>query len=314
MHTDEASILILGSSGQVGTALTRQQWPHNVWLETPPHELLDITNEAAVAAVVGSRKWSCVINCAAYTAVDAAESDAENAWRINAVGPALLAAAAARTATPILHLSTDYVFDGMANHAYRPSDPIRPLSVYGQSKAAGEEGIRKANSRHLVLRTSWVMSPFGKNFVKTMLRLAARGESLRVVDDQFGRPTSAGDLAAAIRLIALQLIGGPARLAGTYHFANTGRATWYNLARAIMSGASRRGSPSVPIEPVATADFPTRAHRPVNSELCTADITRDFALEPRPWQVALDEILDALLVPGCEAPFQADGSATGSPV
>jgi len=314
MHTDEASILILGSSGQVGTALTRQQWPHDVWLETPPHELLDITDEAAVAAVIGSRKWSCIINCAAYTAVDAAESDAANAWRINAVGPALLAAAAARAATPILHLSTDYVFDGMANRAYRPLDPVRPLSVYGQSKAAGEEGIRKANSRHLILRTSWVMSPFGKNFVKTMLRLAARGESLRVVDDQFGRPTSAGDLAAAIRSMVLQLIRDPERLVGTYHFANAGRATWYDLALAVMSGARRRGGASVPIEPVPTAAYPTRAHRPANSELCTADIARDFALEPRPWQIALDEMLDALLVPGREAQFQADGGATGSPV
>jgi dTDP-4-dehydrorhamnose reductase len=298
MQTGEISILILGGSGQVGTALTRQQWPSNVRLSAPPRALLDITDEAALASAIGSRKWSCVINCAAYTAVDAAESDPEAAWPINAVGPALLAAATAKAGIPILHLSTDYVFDGMASHAYRPSDPVRPLSVYGRSKAAGEEGVRDANPRHVILRTSWIVSPFGKNFVKTMLHLADRRQSLNVVDDQSGRPTSAIDLAAALRLITFQMISEPQPSIGTYHFANAGCTTWYGLACATMSGAHQRGAPSVPVAAVATAACRTKAHRPLRSELCTADFERDFNLAPRPWQSALDEILDALLLPG----------------
>jgi dTDP-4-dehydrorhamnose reductase len=298
MQTDEISILVLGGSGQVGTALVRQQWPSSVRLSAPSRALLDISDEAALASVMGRRKWSCVINCAAYTAVDTAESDPEAAWLSNAVGPALLANAAAKAGTPILHLSTDYVFDGTASHAYRSSDPVRPLTVYGQSKAAGEVGVRDTNPRHVILRTSWVVSPFGKNFVKTMLHLANRRESLKVVNDQSGRPTSAIDLAAALRLIASQIIYEPQAPIGTYHFANAGRTTWYNLACAIMSGARQRGARSVPVAAIPTAAYPTRAPRPHRSELCTAEFERDFKLAPRPWQSALDEILDALLLPG----------------
>ena len=297
MQGEKAAILIVGGSGQVGTALRHLPWPQRLQIHAPTRQQLDVTDEAAIVAVMASRKWSCVINCAAYTAVDAAENDAESAWRANAVGPAWLAAATGRAGTPVIHLSTDYVFDGEAKSAYRPSDPVQPLGVYGRSKAAGEDAVRQANPRHVILRTSWVVSPFGRNFVKTMLSLATRQESLKVVNDQFGRPTSAADLAAAIQVVALRLIESADPPVGTYHFANAGRTTWYDIAVAIMAGARRRGAPAVPVEAIPTAAYPTPAQRPLNCELCTSTITRDFAVEPRPWPLALDEILDTLMAP-----------------
>jgi len=291
---DQTNVLILGATGQVGTELMRQGWPAWIKVHAPCRGELDLANEGAVDEIVSSRRWGCVINVAAYTAVDNAETDVGSAWRVNALAPALLAAATARSRTPIIHVSTDYVFDGESGRPYQPDDPVRPKSVYGASKAGGEHAVRTANPRHVIVRTSWVFSPHRSNFVKTMLRLAAERDVLRVVDDQHGCPTSAADLASALMTICRRLVDDPTGPCGTYHFANAGETTWCGLAREIMARARQRGIRSVPVEAIATADFVTRAVRPANSVLATDSLMRDYAIRPRPWQQALDEVLDAL--------------------
>jgi dTDP-4-dehydrorhamnose reductase len=241
-----------------------------------------------------TRPWSCIVNASAFTAVDAAESQVAAAWRDNAIGPALLATAAARCNSPVVHVSTDYVFDGSKTEPYDPRDSVRPLNVYGESKAEGERGVRSATHRHVIVRTSWIISPYGKNFAKTMLQRAAQGAALRVVNDQTGCPTSATDLAAALRTISLRLSVDPDAPVGTYHFANAGHATWWELAHHIMDGARQRDMPSVPVAPISTAEYPTAAVRPAHCVLSTASLTRDYGIVPRPWQLALPEILDAM--------------------
>jgi dTDP-4-dehydrorhamnose reductase len=293
-------ILIFGGNGQVGTELMRLDWGSGTTLHAPTRQQADIVDEAAVRAEVGSRKWSCIVNAAAYTAVDAAENDVVTAWRVNALFPAVLAAASAHAGIPLIHVSTDYVFDGSSAVAYRPHDPVGPINVYGASKEAGEQAVRTANPRHVIVRTAWVVSPHRGNFVKTMLRLAGERDGLRVVHDQKGCPTSAADLAAALREIAVRHAADPAAPCGTHHFVNQGVTTWCDFAKAIMAGALARGARAVPVEPIATSDYKTPARRPANSALSTESLTRDFGIVPRPWQHALDDILDALLGQGSD--------------
>jgi dTDP-4-dehydrorhamnose reductase len=290
------NILVLGGSGQLGAALKSLAWPADVALHMPSHAAFDCADPAAVTEFMAARPWSCVLNASGYTAVDAAESQVAAAWRDNAIGPTLLAAAAASHGAPLVHVSTDYVFDGRKAEPYEPRDPVSPLNVYGKSKAEGERGVRSANPRHVIVRTSWIVSPYGKNFARTMLQRAAQGTSLRVVNDQTGCPTSATDLATVLRTIALRLGSEPDAPLGTYHFANAGEATWWELARQIMAGAGQRGMPSVPVAPISTAEYPTAAVRPANCVLSTTDLTRDYGIVPRPWQLALSDILD--LMPG----------------
>ncbi|WP_410825806.1 dTDP-4-dehydrorhamnose reductase [Methylobacterium sp. sgz302003] len=294
-------ILILGGAGQVGTELRDHAWPADVTLHAPARAALDITDEAAVGAAIAERPYAAIINAAAYTAVDKAESEVGAAWRLNALAPAYLAAATARAGLPLVQVSTDYVFDGTGTGAYAPDAPVRPRSVYGASKAAGEMAVRTANPRHAIVRTAWVVSPHRGNFVKTMLRLAGEREKLTVVDDQRGCPTSAADLAAALAAIALRLADDPAAPSGTYHCVNAGATTWCGFARAIMAGAESRGARGVPVEPIPTSAYPTPAVRPANSELSTETLARDFGVTPRPWPAALDDILDRLIGPAHRA-------------
>jgi dTDP-4-dehydrorhamnose reductase len=292
------NILVCGGSGQLGIELRRQPWPAGVDVFAPGREVLDLEDEQSVATIMASRPWTYVINAAAFTAVDQAETEISRAWRLNAWSPALLAHETAKLGIPIVHVSTDYVFDGESRLPYRPLDPVHPLSVYGASKEGGEQAVRTANARHVILRTAWVVSSNRSNFVKTMLRLAEGRDSLRVVDDQVGCPTSASDLAAAIRTVVLHHItGGGMGPYGTYHFVNAGSTSWYDFARAIMAGARRRGARSVPVEPIQTTQYKTAARRPLNSVLSTDTLTRDFAIRPRAWRIALDEILDVLVEP-----------------
>ncbi|MGX7708119.1 dTDP-4-dehydrorhamnose reductase [Methylobacterium sp. Gmos1] len=288
-------ILVLGGGGQVGTELQRGSWGEGVAIHAPARAALDITDEAAVARAVAARPYAAVINTAAYTAVDKAESDVAAAWRLNALSAAYLAAETARAGIPLVHVSTDYVFDGSGTGAYPADAPVNPVSIYGASKAAGEMAVRTGNPRHAVVRTAWVVSPHRANFVKTMLRLGAERDKLTVVDDQRGCPTSAGDLAAALVAIALRFADDPSAPAGTYHCVNAGATTWYDFARAIMAGAAARGARAVPVEPIPSTAFKTPVTRPANSELSTETLTAAFGLAPRPWQAALDEILDQLI-------------------
>lgn len=295
-------ILVLGGSGQVGTSLRSLSWPTNVTLHAPTRPTLDIADGKRVAEIIVSRPWACIVNASGYTAVDTAESDVAAAWRDNALGPALLAAAAAKAMSPLVHISTDFVFDGRKAGPYHPQDPIGPLNVYGASKAGGELAVRTAHHRHVIVRTSWIISPHGRNFARTMLHHAAHRNSLRVVNDQTGCPTSAADLAVALRAISLRLAADRSAPLGTYHFANAGRATWWELAREIMAGARQRGMPAAPVEPISTAEFPTPAVRPAKSVLSTTSLTQDYGIVPRPWQLAVSDMLDAMR-----------GTATGRP-
>ena len=294
-------ILVLGGAGQVGTELQVHAWPAGIAVHAPGRADLDITDADAVAAALAARDYRAVINTAAYTAVDKAESDVVAAWRLNALAPAILAAATAAKDIPLVHVSTDYVFAGTKpDGAYAPDAPIDPQSVYGASKAAGELAVRTANPRHAIVRTAWVVSPHRGNFVKTMLRLAAERDALTVIDDQHGCPTSATDLAAALAAIAQRMAVDPDAPTGTFHCVNAGDTTWHGFAEAIVAGGARRGGRSVPVNGIPTSAYPTPARRPANSRLSTNSLTAAYGFAPRPWQAALDDILDRLIGPVSE--------------
>lgn len=278
-------ILVTGGTGQVGTAL-RQLGPHyDVEIVAPGRDELDLASPSSIEAMVRARDWSAVINCAAYTAVDKAESEQDAAFAVNAVAPEMLALESFARGLRLLHVSTDYVFDGSKDGFYSEDDPVAPLGAYGASKEAGERGVRAANQDHLILRTAWVVSPWGHNFVKTMLRVGTERKQLRVVDDQRGCPTSAIDIAETLLRVVTK--GGPA---GTYHFVNAGEASWCELARFVFD----RGGMDVEVEAITTDQYPTPAKRPANSRLATEKLQRTFGIAPRPWQEAVGEIVDAL--------------------
>jgi dTDP-4-dehydrorhamnose reductase len=288
-------ILITGGQGQLGLELAAATWPEEVKLHAPTREALDLSSPESVRAFFAAGQYAAVINAAAYTAVDRAESEVGAAFAANSLGPALLAEATKATKTPLIQISTDYVFDGSNPDIYRENDPVRPLGVYGASKEAGEQAVRTGNGRSVILRTAWVVSPHRQNFIKTMLRLGSERPLLRVVDDQRGCPTSAADLAAALVTIALRLIRDPSAPTGAYHFVNDGDTTWCGLARHVFETASGLGGPNPSVEAITTAEFPTPARRPANSRLSTALLRKDFGISPRPWQTAVNDIVGKLL-------------------
>lgn len=287
-------ILVTGGAGQVGTELQALAWPEGVTIHALGRTELDLADPASVERVMASRAWAAVISSGAYTAVDKAETEVRDAWLVNAVAPAILSAAARTAGIPIVHVSTDYVFDGSKDGFYLESDPVAPLGTYGASKEGGEQAVRTGNPSHAIVRTAWVVSRHRSNFVKTMLRLGADRDELRVVGDQRGCPTFAGDLAAALQTVALRMIGDPAAPTGTYHFVNAGEASWAEFATAIFAASARHGGRQPKVTTITTADFPTPARRPANSRLSTAKITRDYGVVPRPWQAALDETVACL--------------------
>jgi dTDP-4-dehydrorhamnose reductase len=288
------AVLVTGGSGQVGTSL-RAVAGDRFELVMPPRAELDLSDPASIEASLASRDWAAVVSSGAYTAVDKAESEVVAAWRANAIGPAALAAGTAARGIPIVHLSTDYVFDGSQPGFYAEGDPVAPLGVYGASKEGGEQAVRSANPAHVILRTAWVVSPFGANFIKTMLRVGTQRPELGVVADQFGCPTSALDIAGAVATILDRLLADPAAPKGTYHFVNAGEASWHDLADAVFQRAATQGGPSPKVNAITTADYPTPARRPANSRLATDKLGRDYGITPRSWREAIDEIVDTLL-------------------
>ncbi len=242
---------------------------------------LDITNPDQVSRTLNEVRPDVVINAAAYTDVDACEQNQDLAESVNAAGPANLARACRDLGSRLIHISTDYVFDGRATRPYRPDDPVAPINVYGRTKQHGEQRVRETLPDHLIVRTSWLHAPHGKNFVNTILRLAAQKPELRVVDDQVGCPTYAADLADAL----LTLARSDAR--GTFHFCNAGVCSWYAFAREIL----RQAGLSTPVFPTTTADFPRPAPRPAYSVLDTSTFTQLTGQPPRPWQEALADSL-----------------------
>jgi dTDP-4-dehydrorhamnose reductase len=290
----DRAILLTGGGGQVGTEFQRLA-PEGFEIVAPGRDRLDIADPDSIAAYVASRPWACVINSGAYTAVDKAQTDPVMAWKVNALGPAALAWATAQAGVPLIQLSTDYVFDGSKSGAYVEDDPVGPVSVYGASKEAGEQAVRTGNPRHVIVRTAWVVSPHGGNFIKTMLRLAETRDRLTVVDDQRGCPTSAADIARALAVIATRLADDAKAPAGTYHFVNAGEATWCGFAREIFALAGARGRAVPTVEAIPSSAYPTPARRPANSRLDTAKLTRDFGVEPRAWRTAVSEVVETLL-------------------
>jgi dTDP-4-dehydrorhamnose reductase len=287
-------VLVLGAAGQVGRELCRHSWPDDARLITMDRFGLDITRRETVFAMVGATRPDVVVNAAAYTAVDRAESEPDTAWTANCIGPGNITAACCEFGVPLIHISTDYVFDGTKSGSYREDDPVSPLGVYGASKEAGERAVREALREHVILRTAWVYSAHGNNFVKTMLRLAGERPLLRVVVDQIGSPTSAADIADAIAQIAQRVTDGNAAW-GTYHFAGAGAVTWHGFAEVIFDLASRWRGPPPQVASIMTADYPTAARRPSNSVLDCSRIGVAFGIEPRPWRAALAGVIEELM-------------------
>lgn len=290
-------ILATGGLGQLGIELSRLAWPEGWTLVATDLEDLDLRDTAAIAGKVAERNWSAVISAGAFTAVDKAETEIVAAWAINALAPAAFAQACASADIPLIQISTDYVFDGAKAGRWAEGDAANPLGVYGASKLGGELAVRSAGKRHSIVRTSWVVSAHGANFVKTMLRLGAERERLAVVADQHGAPTGAADLAGAIARIAMRMAIDPHAPSGTFHFSNAGATTWHGFAEAIFAGARARGLSAPSIKPIATADYPTLARRPLNSLLAHDAIEAAYGIVPRPWTAALDDILDELIGP-----------------
>ncbi len=283
-------VLLFGASGQVGTAL-RQQLYGRVELLALDHSQLDLADTGAVTSQILSYKPGLVINAAAYTAVDQAESEPVQAQRINAQAPAVMAEAVAHLGSWLFHYSTDYVFDGQAQRPYTEQDTVAPLSVYGRSKLAGEQAISELGSRYLIFRTSWVYAATGRNFLVTMRRLAGERETLQVVDDQWGSPTTA--LALADLTVALQqrLDAGllTAADSGIYQATCAGKTTWCRFARAIFAES---GLHHVQVEPVPTSAYPTAAHRPAYSVLDNRRLFQSFGLSMPSWREALKTCLE----------------------
>jgi dTDP-4-dehydrorhamnose reductase len=288
-------VLQFGTTGQVGTELVRQASAHpELEITALSRAECDFEDPEKAARLVLQARPDLVIIAAAYTAVDNAERETELCWEVNAETPTAIAGLAGTNGPAIVHFSTDYVFDGAKGSAYVEDDAAAPLGAYGRFKLHGEQMVLRCCPRSLVLRTSWVISAHGRNFVRTMLRLAAEGKPLRVVDDQYGRPTSAADLADFVLSQAAALAGaapGDPRF-GLFHFANAGETTWRRLAEAVVAEAYGPDAP--PVTPITTADYPTPARRPERATLDTGKLERVFGVQPRPWREALAEIVAEL--------------------
>ncbi len=288
-------ILVTGGSGQVGRALLAGAPKAGFRFVAPGRDELDLLHPQSFAYVLGSRPWAAIINAGAYTAVDKAETEVEQAWRINALAPAVLAREAAKAGVPLVHVSTDYVFSGAGDRLYREDDGVAPLGVYGASKEAGEQGVRTGGGCSVIVRASWVVSPWRNNFIKTMLRLGAERDVVRVVADQKGAPTSAIDLAHVLATIACALANDATAPTGTFHFSNAGVTNWADFATEIFRLSAARGGHCARVEPITTAQYPTAARRPAYSCLSTERVQKLYGLSPRPWEAAVADIIDELI-------------------
>jgi len=288
---------LLGASGQVGTELVKLARTDGLRLTAPTSSEVDITDALAIDDWIATQRPDVIVNCAAYTAVDAAEDDRERAFAVNAIAPGNLARAGRRADVPIVHLSTDYVFSGEKTGAYIEDDPAGPLNVYGASKLEGERAVLAHGGDVIVLRVSWVFSAHGRNFVKTILTLTRERAALSVVNDQLGGPCSARAIAAAIKCIAPRLY----RSGGTlYHFSAQPFVSWFEFATAIVETGVRRGliSNAPRLKAIPSSDYPTKARRPMSSCLDGSRLRQDFGLEPSDWRNELDLVIDELAEPG----------------
>ncbi len=289
-------MLVIGSSGQIASALRQNAASSALSVQCHGRETVDVTRPESVTVLLANAGADMVVNAAAYTAVDAAESETERAFAVNCDGPANLAEACRKLDLPLIHISTDYVFDGTKHGAYREDDPINPVNVYGASKAAGETKIRDGHFRHVILRTSWVYSPFGNNFVKSMLRLGAEREHLRVVSDQYGCPSSAIDIAGAIVAISTKLFDHIPDGYGTFHYCGAGATSWAAFAEEIFRVAVKKGA-GLPcrVIPIPAVDYESNVTRPMNSELNCDKIRDVFDINTQPWRSSLEDCIERII-------------------
>jgi dTDP-4-dehydrorhamnose reductase len=289
---------VTGLHGQVVTSLIeRTQEAGGVEILALGRPELDLADRASIDRALTGARPDIIVSAAAYTAVDRAESEQDLAMAVNGAAPGLIAATAARLGVPVIHLSTDYVFDGAKTEPYREEDVVNPLGAYGRTKLAGEQAVREATADHAILRTAWVYSPFGANFVKTMLRLAADRNALNVVADQQGSPTSALDIADAVIAIANQMLAHPGDpdKRGVFHLSGTGYTDWASFAEAIFAASARHGGPHARVNRIATSDYPTAAPRPANSRLDTRKLGRHFGIAMPHWRASLPPVVQRLL-------------------
>ncbi|WP_181707957.1 dTDP-4-dehydrorhamnose reductase [Chthonobacter rhizosphaerae] len=289
-------IAVTGREGQVVQSLLERGPIAGATVIAVGRPDLDLADPGTVMPALEAAAPDLVVSAAAYTAVDKAETDAATAHAVNGAGAGAVAAAAARLGVPVIHLSTDYVFDGAKPDPYVETDPTGPLGVYGASKLAGEAAVAAAAPDHVILRTAWVYSPFGANFVKTMLRVGETRDVVRVVADQHGRPTAALDIADAVIQVGRNLLGSddPA-LRGVFHMAAGGEATWADFAEAIFAEAAARGRRVPAVERIATTDYPTPARRPANSRLDGTKLSNAHGVVLPDWRASLGVCMDRLL-------------------
>ncbi len=289
-------IAVIGASGQVASALVRRARESRQALIARGHPAADLTDITTIGHFIDEVRPSVVVNAAAYTAVDNAESEPEAAFQLNAEGPGRLAVICAALSLPLIHISTDYVFDGLSDTPYPEDAPLQPMSAYGASKAAGEMAVSAACAHHIILRTAWVYGLEGNNFVKTMLRLGAQRDELGIVADQQGSPTFADDIADVILAISGKINTGDRVHFGTYHFTSTGATTWHEFAETIFSHAKAAGRKTPQTaKAITTADYPTPARRPAYSVLDCDKIESTFSIARPTWQDALSRAMPAIL-------------------
>lgn len=293
-------IVVTGKTGQVVTALLERGPIAGVEVVAVGRPELDLADPAAARETIGAAKPDLIVSAAAYTAVDKAESERDLAFAVNADGAGAVAAAAAALGVPVVHLSTDYVFDGSKPSPWAETDPVAPLGVYGASKRAGEEAVLASGARAVILRVAWIHAPFGANFVRTMLRLSETRDRLGVVADQIGAPTSALDIADGILKVAKNLVAAPNddRLLGVFHMGAGGPdASWADFAEAIFDGAAARGGRRPAVDRIRTEDYPTPAKRPTQSRLESAKLAAVHGVALPDWRASLEIVLDRLLGP-----------------
>lgn len=290
-------IIVIGQEGQVARALAERAPMHGAKAVLLGRPVLDLTDPSGIEDILQDTGGDLIVNAAAYTAVDQAESEPELAEAINGIGAGVVAGAAAAMCVPFIHLSTDYVFDGSLDRPYREDDPVSPLGAYGRSKLRGEQAVAAETEDHVILRTAWVYSPFGKNFVKTMLRLAKDREGVGVVADQVGSPTNALDIADGIFQVAKNLLERPQdrALRGIFHMTGTGFASWAEFASEIFACSAQHGGPSARVRPITTADYPTPAKRPANSCLDCTKLETIHRVKLPPWQASLVPCVERII-------------------
>lgn len=298
---DSLPVLLTGASGQLGRSILSATWPEGWEIIGMGRNALDLADPVAIAKTIErgylGRPWAAVLNAGAYTAVEAAETNATEAWRTNALAVAAIGAACASKNLPLVHVSTDYVFAGDFSRPIEINDPVGPLNVYGASKLGGELAARTSGARTVIIRTSWLVSEYGTNFLKTMLHLAKTRDMLRVINDQISSPTSSIDLAAALVVIVVRLVNDWAAPTGTFHFSNNGSASWADFAREIFRQSALRAGPASKVSSILSHDYSTTVLRPKYTVLSHSAIEKAYDIKPRDWILAVADILDHLVGP-----------------